>query len=268
MTPSHAENNRLVDEPEQLPLPGLDVHVEASSARPPPGPGQKAAKTEALLVKVRRLRALSTSTNVHEAAAAAAAADRIVLEHRLEETRLGISTGGPVEDEHPLVSSRQREQWRWLLVDVLAQQYSCVTHEQVGFQRGWSYLEIWLVGRPEDIAAVRAMYDVIVPVVLELGHDQGRFAASFRVGVVQGIASALALSRQAFDAGSPDARALDLHGRVFEAFRRLVELHPGCAKRWIGGTWSSDPLARRDGFAAGREVDVVGGGRRRLPGGS
>jgi len=145
------------------------------------------------LATVRKLLALSNSTHVHEAAAAAARAQELIARYRLESLLDAEQSAAadPVEEE-VLETARRQRRWKTVLASRLAQANHCVSFvRKTGRER-----QIVLAGRADDRAAVRSLWEWLVPQLEWLsathcaGHDK-RWHDDFRIGAVETIAARL-----------------------------------------------------------------------------
>ncbi|MCO4771428.1 MAG: DUF2786 domain-containing protein [Deltaproteobacteria bacterium] len=146
------------------------------------------------LDKVRKLLALARSTNVHEAAAATARAQELIERYRLESI-LGAESDAAADPvtEEVLEAARRQRRWKTVLAARLARANCCVAFvRKVGRER-----HIVLAGRAEDRAAVRSLWEWLVPQLewLSATHGAGqdkRWHDDFRIGAVETIAARLA----------------------------------------------------------------------------
>lgn len=151
------------------------------------------AELARVLDRVRKLLALATSSNPHEAALAAARAVELIDAYRLA-SLLAEEVAQPITDgrDDPLERAKRPRKWRSALASALAEVNGCVA---------WSCLrggetELYILGRAEDRAMVRALWDWLAPRIewLSATHGAGRdrrWHEAFRVGAVQTIARRL-----------------------------------------------------------------------------
>ncbi len=145
------------------------------------------------LETVRKLLALAKSNNVHEAASAAARAQAIVERYRLEDLLEADEEAAsqPIDDE-VLESARRPRRWKTVLAAALADVNGCL----VATRESGRETEIVLAGRAADRAAVRSLWDWLVPRVewLSATHGAGRdkrWHDDFRIGAVETIRARL-----------------------------------------------------------------------------
>jgi Protein of unknown function (DUF2786) len=220
---------------------------------------------EGIIQKVRGLLRLSQSSNVHEAAAAAAAADRLIQQHRLDETAIEIETGEASEsattEPTPLRRWQRRPAWQRYLIRALCDHYDVAYSYQTG--RGVVTARMW--GRPSDMALVQEMLayteNEIERLVL---HYHGATARrSFRLGAVYGFAEALKASKQTTMAAQ-SSTALVLASRADAAEGAMRSYHGKPLRRGQPPrTLSVDAQAFMEGEQAGRRMDLNPG--KRLP---
>ena len=156
------------------------------------------------LQTVRKLLALARSTHVHEAAAAAARAQELIERYRLESLLEAEATAAadPIEEE-VLETARRQRRWKTVLASRLAQANHCVSFVRKGDRER----QIVVAGRGADRAAVRALWEWLVPQLEWLsathgaGHDK-RWHDDFRIGAVETIAARLA------EAGTAEQQAI------------------------------------------------------------
>jgi hypothetical protein len=199
----------------------------------------------ALLDRVDKLLRLATSSNVHEAAQAMARAQELIARHRLEDAIKTAAEAPPVVDarDNPLDASRRLRDWKIALATVLARANgaACYVLERGSGKTGMR--ELILVGEPDDVAAVRALYRWYVPRMeaLTLQHapvGDGRpvdrdWARGFRFGAVDALARALYEATAAVYAepGLVPARSVAPHtARAAAADRAIAALGTTRAK--------------------------------------
>jgi hypothetical protein len=225
---------------------------------------------KSIVDKIRHLRRLSQSTNPHEAALAAATADRLIQQHRIEEAELEIESGDrsePVEDETPLRAWHgRRAVWDACLVHGLAEHYDVASYNRrstLGVR-----VHAIAIGRPEDVRLVREMYAYLhseIEHISKAMRGMGRSAfASFRLGAVAGVLSAMAESKRCANLLASAEVAIVLASRYGEAEATLARLHPDLRKRRSRGP--SDAEAYQAGVLAGRRIDTEGAKTKRLAG--
>jgi hypothetical protein len=173
------------------------------------------------LDKVRKLLALAGSSNVHEPAAAAARAQAIIERYRLEDLLEAEESAPavPVEEE-VLELSRRLRRWKTVLAAALADVNGClVATREEGRER-----RIVLVGRAPDRAAVRSLWDWLVPQLewLSATHGAGkdkRWHDDFRIGAAEVVGARLREAQQEGRGGVEPAA--------------LVRLEPALAARQV-----------------------------------
>jgi len=188
------------------------------------------------LDKVRKLLALAESGHVHEAAAAAAAAQALIERYRLAELLDATvdAEAEPIEDE-VLDAGRRRRRWKTVLASGLAGVNDCVAFTRdLGRDK-----QIVLAGRAADRAAVRSLWEWLVPQLewLSATHGAGRdkrWHDDFRIGAIEAVMN----------------RLQQAHGEAAAEVDpgALVRLEPALAARRAAiEAWSSDRLARKPG---------------------
>jgi len=152
---------------------------------------------EKWLDRIRRLLRLAESSNVHEAATAAATAQALMARHRIDAAVLEANPFEGIVDfrDAPLESSKRLRPWKIELASVLASANGCRIYVSV---RG-SIDEVVLVGRADDVDAVRIVYADMVKRVESLTrrHGAGRdraFCNGFRLGAVTTLQERLRLA--------------------------------------------------------------------------
>lgn len=160
---------------------------------------------ESVIQKLRGLRALSQSSNREEAETAARLAAELIQKHRLDEAEVSFASGATeaINDESvPLDTfGRNRVLWRRDLAIVLAREHGCAVYSTLHP----ASVEMKLVGRPSDVAAVRYLYAWLSADITRLSSVHGKNKRSFCLGAVHGIATALAAGRKTAECGSARA---------------------------------------------------------------
>ena len=241
---------------------------------------------EAVVEKIRKLRALATSANVNEAATAAALADRLIQEHGLSEAQLEAEGVGPkeapVQADTPLAEYGQRApSWAKILANRLVTHFDCacfsdtvrnpLTRERRKVVR--------IVGRPSDVETVRYFYAWLSVEIERLAQadarGQGRrFANGFRQGAVDGVMTAMEVSkaaaRGAAKAAGASAAIVLVDAREAEADALMREKNPKLRTVSFGGRVQRDGYER--GQEAGRRINrdahLTGAGAKQLGSGS
>lgn len=171
---------------------------------------------ESVLSKLRGLRALSQSANQEEAETAARLAAELVHKHRIDEAEVSFSTGATEainDDGVPLDTfGRNHVLWRRDLGLILAQEHGCAMYSALHPNS----VEMKLVGRPSDVAAVRYLYAWLSADIARISGAYGKDKRSFCLGAVHGIHSALVRGRKAAEAGHGQA-AIVLASRYDES---------------------------------------------------
>lgn len=159
-----------------------------------------------MLDRVAKLLALASSPNVHEAALAASRAAALIDTWRLEGLVGAADARAP--DDVVLEAARRPRPWRAVLASGLAEREGCLVYsaERAGVT------ELHLVGRPDDIAAVTALFGWLAPRIewLSATHGAGRSKSwhqAFRVGAIEAILDRSS-RRDVEPAGSADPAAL------------------------------------------------------------
>lgn len=191
--------------------------------------------TDQLLARVRKLLALTASPNVHEAAAAAARAQALITRHKLQalldaqdDAEATLSDGR----DAPLETARRVRKWKVVLAGALAHANGCEAYT-VAVSRREEHLCI--AGRPEDRAAVAALWDWLVKRLEWLSASHGTDAPrewheSFRIGAAETIAERLAEAQSAAKADTAKTATALVHidaalqARA-EAVSRYVDAH-------------------------------------------
>ncbi len=223
---------------------------------------------EKVLDRVRRLLRLAESPNVHEAALAAARAQELMVRHRIEAATLdGGRDGSGIVDlrDEPLEASKRLRPWKTRLGDVVARANGCRVYL---LDRG-GIRSLVLVGRAEDAALVRALYESLVTRVecLTRAHGQQRARAyrnAFRLGVVATLEERLALASKA-------AKERALRGEVGdEGEAPLAEAGTAIARLEARDAevdrFMERELGVRRGRARGLRADAEGYARGRIAG--
>ena len=212
------------------------------------------------LDKVRKLLALAKSADVHEAAAAAAAAQAIVERYRLEGL-LDAQEAARVDPmaEEVLDVSKRTRRYKTVLAQGLADANGCRIYTmEVGRER-----RIHLVGRDADRAAVRSLWEWVVPRLewLSATHGAGRpkrWHDDFRMGAAETVVSRLR------SVGLEEQERLDPAALVriepsLVARRAALEAHVSRLDLRPGRRLSVGLDAWRAGRRAGHEVSWVDG---------
>lgn len=211
------------------------------------------AELDRALSRVQKLLALATSSNVHEAAQAAAAAQALIDRHRLEGLLAG-EAAEPVTDgaDEPLERARRPRRWRAVLAAALAEANGCMAWSA---ERG-GQTELYVLGRAEDRAAVRALWEWLAPRIewLSATHAAGRdraFHEAFRVGAIDAVTRRL---RPPVEGGDPALVRLD-----GELLARRAAVEAFAAERLRLGRGRGlrvDAAAYARGRAAGAELPL------------
>jgi hypothetical protein len=210
------------------------------------------------LDKVRKLLALARSADVHEAAAAAAAAQAMVERYRLQDLLEAreASEQDPVEEE-VLETARRRRRWKTVLASGLADVNACLAFTRdAGRDK-----QIVLAGRAADRAAVRSLWDWLVPQLewLSATHGAGRdkrWHDDFRIGAIDTILERLRGVHEQ-ERGQLDGAALVRLDPALVERRAALErfsqerLRPGKGRRLLVGV-----DAWKAGRAAAAEVSI------------
>lgn len=214
----------------------------------------------AVLDRARKLLALAGSPNPHEAAAAAARANALIREHRLEAWLADeqLAESDPIEDDraHPIDAARRIRPWRAALAGVLASANGCLAYTLATPGRD----VLVLVGRADDRAAVRVLWDALVHQIEWLSATHGpsrdrRWHEAFRLGVVDAVRTRLSEPQPLPDALSVEAiarigPAQDAHQRRLDAF---AERHLRLSR---GRGLPVDPRAVEKGRKAGADLPL------------
>lgn len=242
---------------------------------------------QSVLIKIRKLRALASSANEHEAAAAAAAAKKLVEQYRIDEAQI-VEDTEIVKDREPLewffsphsMDPTEPEGqdaevvfWKMALIVGLTDTHGCLsytwTHKDSG-DKG-----VRLVGKPSDIALVRAMYEWLRDEIERLSVKEyeadfyrGRhWMDSYRLGAVRGclLAMRTAADEIRMAASSEEARSaiVLLDGRVGEVEKALEQMHgeepPSHAADAPELDWDAFVKGEVDGREVG-QIKKLGGG--------
>lgn len=238
-----------------------------------------------VLEKVRRLRALATSANIHEAANAAAQADRLIQEHRLEESQIEATSGEPAEkpseSPDPITFGRRVQGWRWRLAVRLCSHYDVASYSS--WRQGERTLH--MVGRKSDVETVRYQVAYYTIEIERLAQSQkpgswngGRsFFNAFRLGAVVGLLEAMATEkRETIEASRAPAAthraAMVLVNRRDESRAELEKHHPKLRRGGPSHGSTSDAAGFNAGKRAGAALNkngkrIEGGSTRLLSGG-
>lgn len=238
--------------------------------------------------KVKKLLRLSTSPNEEEAAAAAAMAQKLILEHNLQQELLSFDPNAEADEEivdfgsrgEPLeAGSRQRHLiWKSVIANALCRNNGCKIWVQ---HAGPSKKHIHIIGRPSDVGTVRYMYSYLVNETNRLLRLNGRdMDYSWKKNYALGVAEAIRAKLQTALAEFKETKLLEAGNNVtalavvnnslerIDTRRARAEAImwkiPGMRKgrsRSITG----DRNARALGRAHGRTINM-GSGRRALKG--
>lgn len=173
------------------------------------------------LERVRALRKLATSPNVHEAAAAAALAARLQLEHQLSEADIAGARDDGEEEAYGW--SEREERWRSELVYGLAELYGLAAWQE-GDTRGWGAIRI--MGSAADRETARHTATAVteaIETILEKQPSEMRARASFALGAVEAILSAMKREKRAVRSAASPHALIDKHAE--EAAAKAREEH-------------------------------------------
>lgn len=218
-----------------------------------------------ILERIRKLLALSSSSNPNEAAAAAAAAQRLMLEHRIESIEMGVQPG-EVHREHYGTRERRASPWRDLVLSALAYANSCrVIRERDGSPDGH---QRWIIGRTEDMAAVRYLDQYVCNEVDRLcAEESGRHdrvmcyrptraeSNAFKLGCADTIAKRIRAERDRISIKRAPGAAL----AKLEVTRELAQQIMECKLEPEPVPEVVETAAFHRGRAAGKQVQLSGG---------
>lgn len=231
-----------------------------------------------IIDRIRKLLALSKSSNEHEAAAAAARAAELMAQHQLSEAALCEVELEPV-DAHSIDESGKCVSWKGTLANGCARAFCCrmfwnrAEHWDTKRHRWKQTVRTMVVGRENDVAGVRYMYQYLVKEVARLADEawkeKTRYVSlrswknSFRLGCSARIQKRLIDQRKATlgqaaedESNSQALMRLDEMEAAVNAFCDQLNLQAGSAPRCRESGYS-------DGVRAGDSVSL-GGGRGQL----
>ena len=223
-----------------------------------------------ILTRIARLRKLAASTTSEsEADNAMRAAAKLIEAHRIDEASLetgDIETEKATHDEaNPIVVGARIDTWKVQLVCSLARHFGCKPLKAK--LRGLRVSSrITVVGRPSDVALLRAMFAWIEPELARRAR-RAESRASYLMGAVAGVDSQLAASRlEARRESSATSSALvRLDSRAEEAQAMIRGTMPDVKSRTVKSQARIDRGDYHAGVADGRAMDLSGG-RRALRG--
>jgi hypothetical protein len=219
--------------------------------------------------RLRKLLALTRSSNQHEAAAAAARAAELMAEHQVHTAMLEQAERAPV-DEQCIDENGRAVNWKGILASGIAYSFGCAMFWRSDYDTGHRRSRIMIVGRPDDVAAVRYTYAYLCNELDRLAdvewrentlftHGARRFKNAFRVGAARTIAGRLhetrdqTLAKRHLQADPATERALISIARdraELDAFLARLNLRTRSAPVVSSG------FGLQAGIAAGRHVDL------------
>jgi hypothetical protein len=190
----------------------------------------------AVIEKVKKLQRLANgSSNPNEAATAAAAANKLIDQHRLEQSEINSETEEDIfEDDDSVYESGRITQWKSSLVCALAKHYGCAIFNSKTYRSN----KYKLVGRKSDVEVVKYMFAWLCLEIDRLSDRASKekhldrsagkiFSNSFCVGAVTGVREQLEKSRkEVVQNYSGDSSAIvKLNNRANEAEEWLRNAH-------------------------------------------
>lgn len=221
-----------------------------------------------ILDKLKKLLALSKSPEAHEAANAAAAAQRIMLEHKIQEADLEI--GGDDDLVEPIADftvERRAVTWKTYLLTGVARANSCECYRAQTVNResrkltGKKHLHV--VGTNTDVQAVVYIYRYLCMEINRLTRENGYekngiHTNSFKLGVVQMINATLRKQREILRRSSETALTIiDKGAEQVSDYMKRLELTEAPEP-------TGNALAFVKGQIAGTSVTLPGKEQRQL----
>ncbi len=158
-----------------------------------------------ILDRIKKLLAMTTSSNANEAANAAAEAQRMMLDHKIQEADL--DTGGEEDVVEPIAEfavdqSKKKVTWKSYLLTGVARANGCDSYRCMTWKENKKGKKInqkstlQVVGTERDVQAVAYIYkylcNEIDRITREEAHGKGRgYANSFKLGCVKTINDAM-----------------------------------------------------------------------------
>ena len=220
---------------------------------------------ENILHRIKKLKALADDkANVNEAANAAAMAQKLIEKHRIEEAELFELTD---EEEQEEVGEENLEtfngtnlvRWRLDLANRVSYHNNCKIISYKGNRRSGKPAKITIVGRPNDVATVRYLFQSLTRDIERLckllrPHGGGKsWSNSFRVGAVHAIGQKMKEAKAAARVGASTQALVRVDNAMNAVDAMMKELGVGKARKY---THYVDPYAYQAGKRAGKDLNI------------
>ena len=216
-----------------------------------------------ILTKIKKLLALAKSTtSTHEAKAAMEAATRLAEAHRLSLAEIESNKGDAEsvgEDSEPLFECGKLFAWQTHMVSGLANAHGCCAYSVTTMVKGHFRREVYLFGRPTDMAIVRELWSYVVPALdraWKRDKDKDYFINrhSWWFGAADGICDSVEQGKQAARKHATSTAIVLVDQRHEAALAAMKDAKPKMQFDKKARTVRADPSDYHRGKRAGKQV--------------